>query len=129
MTLGELITKVEELSPSEYDKTELTQWVSELEFMAVDQVFSKAFGVSVEYKPYNYELDAEKELLIPDQFNGVYTSYISTKIDYNNREIDRYNVDAVQFESEWQAFASWYRRQYKPRRKRHAFPADHYSPI
>lgn len=129
MTLGELISKVEMLNPSEYDKDELTQWVNEVEFMAVDQVFSKALGVGVDFKPYKYELDSEKELLVPDQFNGVYTTYISTKIDFNYKEIDRYNMDSVQFDAEWQAFASWYRRTHKPRRMRHEIPHNFYSPI
>ena len=119
MTLAELIAKAEALYPSEFDKYELTQWVNEVEFMAVDQVINRAKGPIVIYEPYKYDLDAEKELLIPDQFNGAYTTYLATKIDFNNKEIDRYNLDAMQFEAEWQAYASWYRRNFRPRRMRY----------
>lgn len=126
MTLAELIAKVELLKPSEYDKTELTQWVSEVEFMAVDQVINRAEGRRIVFEPYNYETDGEKVLLIPDQFNGVYTSYLFTKIDYNNAEIDRYNMDAAQFDAEWNQYAGWYRRTHYPRRLKDAVSFPHF---
>lgn len=126
MTLSEVIAKVQELKPSEYDKVELTQWVNEVEFMAVDQVINRAEPkpgeTDTEYKAYDYELDAERELLIPDQFSDCYISYLFSKIDFNNAEIERYNLDAAQFEAEWQAYAAWYRRSHFPRRARERRP-------
>ena len=119
MRLAELIAKVESLRPSEYDKDELTQWVNELEFQAVDQVINRAVGRHMEFKPYNYELDAEKELLIPDQFSGAYTTYLFSKIDYMNAETERYQLDATMHEAEWNAYASWFRRHNRPKRKQH----------
>lgn len=120
MKLAELIAKVESLRPSEYDKDELTQWVNEIEFQAVDTVFNKAMGVNMEFKKYNYELNAETELLIPDQFNGVYLTYLFTKIDYFNAETDRYSLDSTMHEAEWTAFANWFRRHFRPKRRLHA---------
>ncbi len=143
MTLSEVIAKVTDLRPSEYDHDDLTHWLNEVEFMAIDQVFSRAVQVKkppdhmepvtvlpgVDYsdipepeedpepwKPYNYAEDGEKELLIPQQFTSCYLDYLFAKIDFHNGEIARYNVDAQQFEADWQAFASWYRRTHKPRR-------------
>lgn len=82
-----------------------------------------------EYQPYDYETDMGKVLLIPDQFNGCYTSYLFSKIDFHNAEIDRYNLDAAMFSSEWAAYAGWYRRTHKPRRITHETPNSFYSPI
>lgn len=118
MRLAEVISKAENLRPSEYDKTELTGWLNEVEFMAVDQVINKASGYDIRYRMYDYELDAETELLIPDQFINTYVTYIFSKIDYNNAEIERYNLDAAAFEAEWQAYAAWFRREHMPKRLR-----------
>lgn len=82
-----------------------------------------------EYQPYEYSKDVDKILLIPNQFGGVYTSYLFSKIDFNNAEIDRYNLDAAMFSSEWAAYAGWYRRSHRPRRVTHETPNHIYSPI
>ncbi len=72
-----------------------------------------------EYTPYEYDRDVERVLLIPDQFSGVYTSYLFSKIDFHNAEIERYNLDASMFSSEWAAYAGWYRRTHMPKEVRH----------
>ncbi len=82
-----------------------------------------------EYEPYEYNRDADKVLLIPDQFNGVYTSYLFSKIDFNNAEVDRYNMDAAMFSSEWAAYAGWYRRTHKPKEVRHEASISHNWPF
>lgn len=115
MKLAELIARAQSLKPSEYDKDEMTQWVNEVEFKAIDQVINRAKGNFLEYKPYKYELDADRELLIPDQFIGVYLAYISGNIDLHNAETDRYQLDAAQYDAEWNDYAAWYRRTYPPK--------------
>lgn len=82
-----------------------------------------------EYEPYEYSRDVDKTLLIPDQFNGVYTSYLFSKIDFNNAEIDRYNLDAAMFSSEWAAYAGWYRRTHRPKEVRHEAPYHQFQPF
>lgn len=82
-----------------------------------------------EYEPYEYSRDVDKTLMIPDQFNGVYTSYLFSKIDFNNAEIDRYNLDAAMFSSEWAAYAGWYRRTRKPKEVRHEAPYHQFQPF
>lgn len=84
---------------------------------------------SQEYEPYEYSRDVDKTLLIPDQFNGVYTSYLFSKIDFNNAEIDRYNLDAAMFSSEWAAYAGWYRRTHRPKEVRHEAPYHQFQPF
>ena len=82
-----------------------------------------------EYEPYEYSRDVDKTLMIPDQFNGVYTSYLFSKIDFNNAEIDRYNLDAAMFSSEWAAYAGWYRRTHRPKEVRHEAPYHQFQPF
>lgn len=144
MTLSNLVAKAVDFRPSEYTYDDMTQWVNEVEHMAVDQVFNRAVPpkamhppdmetvtvlpgednsdveppepVEEPWKPYVYAEDAEKELLIPEPFTCCYLDYIFAKIDFYNAEIARYNVDSVQFEADWKEFAGWYRRTHRPRR-------------
>ena len=125
MTLSELVAKITQLKPSEYDKDDITRWVNQVEFMAFDQVIKHSddprvrhlfrppeepekpvipeddTGETTEtpeeptvsgepytvlpgednshirpphprpliFKPYDYSLDSERDLLIPDQFS------------------------------------------------------------
>jgi hypothetical protein len=115
MTLAKLIAQIQTLRPSQYDEHQLTAWVNEIEAQAVDEVFNRAMFDNTEFKPYDIDLDAEKELLIPDENSDVYLHYLAAKIDYWNGEIDRYNNSAVMYDASWNAFASKYRRNHKPR--------------
>jgi hypothetical protein len=147
MTLSELVAKINQLKPSEYDKDDITGWVNAVEFMAVDQVINRSEhrlppppkdpvvvnpGINnyvpdvapqllpdLEFKPYVYAEDAERELLIPDQFKDAYIYFVSAKIDFQNMEIDRYNANSQAFENEFQEYAKWYRRTHKPKEVRH----------
>lgn len=155
MTLSELIAKVSQVRPSEYDKDDLTQWVNEVEFLAWDTVIGHAEHPRIpvgdpvtvragednykpdddrppkppKYRPYVYEVDAERQLLIPDQFNEVYTTYLFSKIDFNNAEIERYSMEQQMFEAEWQTYAAWYRRTHTPKRLHHETTSHKYNPL
>lgn len=146
MTLSELVAKINQLKPSEYDKDDITRWVNGVEHMAWDQVICRSepprmppamdpvvvnpginnyvpdvpqFILEEPFKPYVYVVDAERELLIPDQFSDAYIYYVSAKIDFQNMEIDRYNAESLAFETEFQEYAKWYRRTHKPKEVRH----------
>lgn len=187
MTLSECVAKVMQLRPSEFDKDDLTGWVNEVEFLAYDQVLSRAnirppkpMGPPVtvtpdpvtddepeepddtenttedttddpedtsddtedeteedippadrryHYRPYIYSIDSEKTLLIPDQFKSAYYDYLFAKQDFFLGEIDRYNAEALQFETEFQQFAKWFRRKYRPKEVTHAITDHRFDPL
>lgn len=115
MTLAKLIAEIQTLRPSQYDEHQLTAWVNEIEAQTVDEVYNKAMFDQTEFTPYDIDLDAEKELLIPDEHAEVYLHYLASKIDYWNGEIDRYNNSAAMYGASWATFANKYRRHHKPR--------------
>ena len=71
------------------------------------------------YRPYKYSTDAERHLLIPDQFKYVYFTYLFARQDFFLGEIDRFNMEAIQYENEFLNFAKWFRRTHKPKEVRH----------
>ena len=63
-----------------------------------------------------YDLDAERELSVPDRFQDVYINYMLSKIDFHNQETERYNNDVVMYNSAYDAFASWFKQNHMPKR-------------
>jgi hypothetical protein len=115
MKLADVIAKVNNLRPSEYDKEQMTEWINEIEFQVVTQVINMAKDENISFEPLEYNNDADRDLLIPDAFASVYTSYLIGKIDYMNGESDRYAMDLTDYEAKWQDFAAWYRRTHMPK--------------
>ena len=115
MKLATLISKIQTLRPSQYDEQQLTEWVNEVEAQVVETILNRAVGNNIEFKPYNIAVDAEKELLIPDENCDVYLHYLAAKIDYWNSEIDRYNNSVAMYSASWQSFATKYRRNHIPK--------------
>lgn len=115
MKLNGLIEHVICLRGQQYDTEMIVGWVNEIEGQAVEQVVNNAAGMNVTFKPYQYEQDAETELLIPDRFLDVYVNYLLAKIDFHNQEAERYNNDAAMLEAAWQEYEAWYIRTYRPK--------------
>ena len=116
MTLSQLITMVDTVRPNQYDTASKTAWFNEVEFRIYEEVLNRASGNNVEFKPFDYAVDYDREVYLPSQFTDVYTNYIGAKIDFANAEIERYNNDVASFEGSWSAFASWYRRHNFPKK-------------
>jgi len=115
MTLATLITKIEKLRPSQFDKDELTDWVNEIESQVVDQIFNKAEGDEHVFTPYKYDEDYDRELMLPEQHTDIYLHYLAAKIDYWNSEIERFNNSAAMYQSAWDSYAAEYRRNNMPK--------------
>ena len=115
MKLAEIIAIVDDVRPNGYEKTIKTKWINEVEFKVVDEVLNRARGNDIEFTPYDYDADAERELFVPEQFSDVYEHYLYSKIDNAQNEIDRYNNDVTMFQSAWNAYAGWYRRHHMPK--------------
>ena len=114
MTIQEMITLCDDTRPNVFTEKQKVLWLNEVEHKAVDEVFNRAADSFVEWTPYEWDTDAETELLIPDQYNDVYLTYLYSKMDFTLAEIQRYNGDVALFQGAWQEFAGWYRRNHMP---------------
>ena len=115
MKLGKIIELVNELKPNAYTEERLTEWITELENYAIEGVFNRAEGVNHKHVQYDYEKDRETELMIPTPYEEVYLHYLSSKIDYWDREMDAYNNSASMYNAAYNDFAAYMRRTYKPK--------------
>ena len=116
MRLGELIETVIRTRGRQYSEDIMTGWLNEIEGQVIDEVINKAEGYDLEFKPMTYDLDAERELSVPDRFQDVYINYMLSKIDFHNQETERYNNDVVMYNSASDAFASWFKQNHMPKR-------------
>ena len=127
MTLAELIAYVDKIRPNAYDKDVMTGWVNEIEHKVYEEVVSRALPDDIttfaEYMnppeiphgPYQYDMDAERELLVEDPHKDVYVTYVLAQMDYANMELDRFNADSAMHQAAWQDYAAEYRRKHRPR--------------
>lgn len=112
MKLVELIEHITELRGQQFGTDVMTGWVNEIEAQAVDQVVSHGVEFSGDFEPYQYEMDAEKTLLIPERFQDVYINYLLAKIDFLNQETERYNNDVAMMDAAWKEYHGWYFRNH-----------------
>lgn len=117
MNIAEIITAVDKLRPNGYDLEEKTRWLSEIEGMIVDNVLNMAEGNNIAFEGYKYELDAEKDTLVPDRFTDIYIHYLKAKIEMNDDELAQYNKEVMVYQAAYNQFAAWYRRNHMPKQK------------
>lgn len=113
MTLGQLIAEIETIKPHEFPKETVTRWITEVESAAVEQIFNHAEGTDIQFERYDYELDHEKEMQIPDRFADVYLNYAAAKIDYANREYGGYNNAVAMYQAAFEELAAYWKRTHR----------------
>lgn len=115
MTIAKLIAMCDESKPNQYDEEQKVQWLSEVEAMVVEEILNKAEGNEIEFEKYDCDTDAERELLVPDPYCDLYLHFLMSKIDFFNAEYARYNNSVTMFNSSYERFAGYYRRNHMPK--------------
>lgn len=121
MNLAKMISMCDELKPNQYDTEQKTQWISEIEAQVVDEILNMAEENEIEFEKYDYDTDAEKELLVPDAYSDVYLHYLMAKIDFANAEYGRYNNSIAMFHFSFERFGKHYIKNHVPKQK-NSFP-------
>lgn len=118
MTVGKLISIVDDERPNQYGKDQKTQWLSEIEGTIIDDILNQAEGNDIKFENYKYDRDAEKELQIPERFLDIYRYYLFSMIDFQNGESDRYNNDVAMYSAAMDSYAAYYRRTHRQKKAR-----------
>lgn len=110
MTPNKAIELVDKVKPNSYDEEVKLRWISELDGMVRRLVMGEQ-----EVEPYSYPEDMDTELLIPFPFDGLYTLYIESMVDFHNREYGNYNNTALMFEERFIEYKKAYIREHRSR--------------
>lgn len=147
MTIEEAIDKADALQPNAYTLSQKTTWLSQLDNQVYEEVLLMAKrnykpdtmiekkienGIEVEvevenprrlipafdFTPYDETTPLDTPLLIDDLYAGCYIDYLISKYNLYNRESETYNNSVTVFNSIYQTYVNWYRRNNEPIRRR-----------
>ena len=110
MKTKQIIENCNQIKPNMYDRQLMEAWILELEQKIVAEIWNR----SEEYKEMNIPEEANEELLVKPPYENLYMYWLFMKIDFFNDELDRYNNDAILFNSEYADYAAYFRRNHMP---------------
>ena len=115
MKIIEAINKIDDLKFNNFEQDRKIDWLSKLDCMVKRLIIdTHEGGNDIAFTGYDSETDTQTELLIPAPFDEAYLRWMEAQIDYHNGEIDKYNISITMFNTEFEAFASWYHRNHLP---------------
>ena len=115
MTLGEAISRLDELKPNGFSRGQKIFWLS-----ALDATFKKEIidshegGGDMGFAPYDEGSADDTALLVPAPYDEVYLRYLEAQIDYSNGEYDRFNNSNAMYAAAYTAFSRAYNRSHMP---------------
>lgn len=101
-TMNSVIEHVDSIKPNAYTENDKYKWINTLEGLVSIQVFGENLT------EYDLPKDADTTLLIPYPFDDIYELYVSSMIDYHNREYNSYNNAVLMFTERMEQFKTWY---------------------
>lgn len=115
MTIQKAIDTADRLRPNQYSIQEKVEWLSALDKKVYNEVMKISVGMEEgEFAGYDEGTELDMELLINDIYADAYVDFLISQYDYYNREMGMYNNSATIFNTKYQAYCSWYRRNNMP---------------
>lgn len=113
MTVDDVINEVDELKPNQYSKEMKIEWINDLEEKIHKNIIENHDG-GTEMEYTRTECESDTELTAPVRHKEMYVTWIMSKIDYYNGEIDRYNNSIILHTNRYQEFAREWHKEHMP---------------
>ena len=123
MTVTEVINMVDDLSPNYYTPAQKLAWLASLDGKIYEEVILTHEGAEdVSYDPDSYVMDGTSlpdiTLLVEEPYAAdVYSFYLMSRIASANAEISKYDQYAIQYNTAYSEWTSWYNRKHLPLKK------------
>lgn len=111
MKLNEVIRMVDDIKPNAFGDEAKTAWINECEGMVQTQIMLIAPADIIQYE---YDKDAETELLALPPHNKIYWAYLTAMVDFANGEYNKYQNTMQVFNAYFGEYMRWYARVYRP---------------
>ena len=148
MTLQEALDIVDEMKPNMMSRKLKLKYLTEIEQLIFDEIVSKHYpkgwtpprtirpaedpmdrqeeeAAEEQEKPekpvYNEQSDDGTVMIVPDPYSMVYIYWVMSKIDIQNQEDARYNIDRAHFENAYNTMSDWWTREHMPVQKTREF--------
>ena len=116
MTLQDAINITNEMKPNMMSIMLKLKFLTEIEQLIHDEIVLRhEHPAEQDAKPvYTEDSDMLTELMVPDPYSMVYVYWLMTKLDMQNQEDARYNIDRAYFENAYDTFSDYYTRTHMP---------------
>jgi len=116
MTIQEALDTVDEMKPNMMTRKLKLKFLTEIEDLIHGEIVLKhVHPPEQDEKPYYSEdSDPGTVLLVPDPYSMVYVYWLMTKIDMQNQEDARWNIDRSHFENAYDTMSDWWTRNHMP---------------
>ena len=123
MTLQEALDQVDELKPNMMSRKLKVKYLTEIEQLIHQEiVMTHEHTEEQETLPaYSEDSDDGTVLIVPDPYSMVYVYWLMSKIDIQNQEDTRYNIDRAHFENAYDTMSDWWTRRHMPVQKTREF--------
>lgn len=115
MTIEEIISKVDDLSPNQYTQEQKIGWLSTLDGKIYnDVILTHADSEEVVYPDGGYTTD-EHELIVQKPYaEDLYTYYLLARVAEANTEIAKYSQWMAMYNAAYSDWANYYNRTHMP---------------
>lgn len=119
ITIGEVISIVDEFKPNTRTANEKIKWLSDLDSSVKTDILDTHEGSEdIDFSGYDENTPLDTPLLIPAQYGReIYRHYLELQIDLINKEYNRYNAAAAEYQSHYQNFALYWHNHHLPLQK------------
>lgn len=118
MTIQEVMTEVENISPNAIDEGLKIAWLNSLEETIYKEVICTHEGYeNVPLKKLTMETDYEEELIAEEPYARLYVFYLLSQINYANHEWTDYNNTVEMFNQAYREYKAYYNRNHMPVQK------------
>lgn len=122
MTIQEAIAQSQAIRPSQYDRTTMVRWLSDLDQEMFDSIVKGHHGLDdIAHGPYDAQFDMTTELMASDPYSRLYVLYLIAQVDFHNGEVGRYNNSTIAYNEARQAYADWLNREHMPKQKSYVY--------
>ncbi len=116
MNIQEALDMADQMKPNMMKRELKIAFLTEIEQLIHDEIIMKHVHDAAEetLPAYNKDTDPGTELVIRDPYSMVYVYWLTSKIDLQNLEMDKYNNDRALFENAYNTMSDWYTREHMP---------------
>jgi hypothetical protein len=123
MTIQECLDIVDEMKPNMMSRKLKIKYLTEIEGLIWSEIVMKhEYDLNAIQRPqYTEDADPGTVLIVPEPYQMVYVYWLMSKIDMQNQEDDRYNVDRAHFENAYNTMSDWWTREHMPVQRHREF--------
>ena len=116
MNIQTALDRADEMKPNMMNRSLKIAFLSELDGLIHREIILKHVHTEEqeEFDGYNEDTDPGTELLAPWPYDEMYGYYLMARIDDQNMEYDKYENDRAKFNSAYDMFHDWWRRNHMP---------------